>query len=460
LFIPSGRPPVITGVGVVSSNGMGCGEFVEGLRAGRSGIRGVPFDGSMLKVHFAASVAGFEATKFLSVQDVRRTPRAVHLAAAASAEALEMAGMVGEDRSQEPEARMNEAEEVRSDRERARGTGLRTAQTRGTLRGVEAEEIGVMLGSGGGGLAFVEEQYRMYFTGQRGYSPFTITAGTHGNLSSELSIHFGLRGPSHCISTGCTSSTDAIGTAAMHIRMGTCPAFLVGGADAPIAEGIMRGFEVMRILAGDREPARLMSRPFSKDRDGFVLGEGAWMFVLEDAEFAERRGARVLAEVIGYASTCDAYHRVQPKPDATDAARAIGLAMQQAGVSAADLDYVNLHGTSTQMNDALETLAVKKALGEAAARRVPMSSTKSMIGHPQGACGAAGVAAAILSLRAGFVHPTVNLVERDEACDLDYVAEGAREIAAKDGRGMVAMCNCIAFGSKNSAVVVRVKQSF
>jgi 3-oxoacyl-[acyl-carrier-protein] synthase II len=300
----------------------------------------------------------------------------------------------------------------------------------------------------------VEEQYRKYFTGDRGYSPFTITAGTHGNLPSELSIHFGLHGPSHCVSTGCASSTDAIATAAMHIRCGTGPLFLAGGSDAPIAEGIIKGFELMRILAKEREPASAMSRPFAKDRDGFVLGEGSWMFVVEDAEDAERRGATVLAEVIGYGCTCDAYHRVQPAPDAGESARAIGLALASAGVGAGEVDYVNLHGTSTQMNDTLETLAMHKALGDFA-RRIPMSATKSMIGHPQGACGAAGIAATILSIRAGFLHPTINLRERDPGCDLDYVANEARGI--ERGRDYLALCNTIAFGSKNSALVVRVR---
>jgi 3-oxoacyl-[acyl-carrier-protein] synthase II len=393
-------------MGVVSSNGMGCEAFTAALRAGRSGVSELPFDSSMLQTHHAACVKGFEAGRWLSVQDIRRTPRTVHLATAASQEALSDAGLLDK-----PEL----------------------------LR-----QTGVMLGSGGGGLAYVEEQYRKYFTGDRGYSPFTITAGTHGNLPSELSIHFGLHGPSHCVSTGCASSTDALATAAMHIRAGTAPLFLVGGSDAPVAEGILKGFELMRILAKEREPASAMSRPFAKDRDGFVLGEGAWMFVLEDAEHAERRGAKVLAEVMGYGCTCDAYHRVQPAPDAGESSRAITLALANAGMTPDQFDYVNLHGTSTQMNDALETLAMHKALGEMA-KKIPMSATKSMIGHPQGACGAAGVAATILSIRAGFLHPTINLAETDPGCDLDYIPNEARTIGRE--RPFTALCNTIAFGS-------------
>jgi 3-oxoacyl-[acyl-carrier-protein] synthase II len=240
----------------------------------------------------------------------------------------------------------------------------------------------------------------------------------------------------------------------MHIRAGMCPAFLVGGADAPIAEGILRGFELMRILAETRDPPSRMSRPFSSDRDGFVLGEGSWMFVVEDADRAAMRGAMPLAEIVGYASTCDAYHRVQPAPDATESARAIALALQRADLSPGEIDYVNLHGTSTALNDVLETKAVHLALGDAAAR-VPMSATKSMIGHPQGASGAAGIAATILAARAGFLHPTINLDNPDAACDLDYIPHVSRPIPAEK-HNLHALCNCIAFGSKNAAIVLRI----
>ncbi len=416
-FSPSHKPPVITGIGVVSPNGIGNSAFTAALRQGRSGIHPLPFDTAKLQTHFAATVENFDPLDHVSLQDARRTPRPVHLAMAAAKEAFRTADIVVDTT-------------------------------------VPGASIGTLLGSGGGGLAFVESQYKLYFTGQRGYSPFTITSGTHGNLSSELSINFGLRGPSHCISTGCTSSTDALGYAAMHIKMGTCPVFLVGGSDAPIAEGILRGFELMRILAANADPPALMSRPFSLDRDGFVLGEGAWMFILEDADHARARKATILAELIGYASTCDAYHRVQPAPDATESARAITEALAQARINPDQLDYINLHGTSTQLNDTLETLALHKAL-TTAARKIPMSSTKSMIGHPQGACGAAGIAATILSLRENFIHPTINLREPDPACDLDYTPSEARALKPRDGTAY-ALCNCIAFGSKNSALALRI----
>ena len=282
-------------------------------------------------------------------------------------------------------------------------------------------------------------------------SPFAITAGTHGNLSSELSIQLKLRGPSHVMSNGCASSTDALGYAAMLIRAGQAEVMLAGGADAPVATGILAAFETMGVISTRRWPdPAAASRPFTRDRDGFVLGEGAWMFVLESLESARRRGAAVLAELLGYGSTCDAYHRVRIAPDAEESVRAMRLAMADAGVSAEQVGYVNLHGTATELNDRLETLAVRRALG-GAADRIPMSATKSMIGHPQGACGAAGLAATILCLRRGAVHPTINLDAPDPACDLDYVANESRECPAT-----VALCNCIAFGSKNSALVVSV----
>jgi 3-oxoacyl-[acyl-carrier-protein] synthase II len=309
--------------------------------------------------------------------------------------------------------------------------------------------VGVALGTGGGGLAFVEEQYRTWFTQGKG-SLFSITAGTHGNLSSELSIALRLRGPSHVLSTGCTSATDAIGHAMMLIRAGIVPAMLAGGADAPIAPGILKGFELMRVISTRRwdDPAQA-SRPFSLDRDGFVLGEGAWMFVLESLEHAMHRGAEPLAELAGYGSTCDAYHRVQIAPDVVEPVRAMELALADARVGKDEVGYVNLHGTGTELNDRMETAALKKCFGPRAAS-IPMSSTKSMIGHPQGACGAAGLAATVLGLRAGVLHPTINLDQPDPDCDLDYLPHHARRAEVD-----VALCNCIAFGSKNSALVVK-----
>lgn len=407
----------MTGLGAVSPNGFGRDAFGRACADGRSGVSALRLGDQpvALKTSAAAQVLGFEPASVMDAVELRRVPRMVPMALAASWEALAQADL-----------HPIPADDLDAQR-----------------------RVGVALGTGGGGLAFVEEQYRQLFTDGKP-SLFSITAGTHGNLSSELSIALKLRGPSHVLSTGCTSSTDAIGYAMMLIRAGTVPVMLAGGADAPIAPGILHAFEKMRVISTRRwdDPAR-SSRPFSADRDGFVLGEGAWMFVLEDRDHALARGATVLAELLGYGSTCDAFHRVQIAPDVIEPVRAMELALSDANVAKDDIGYVNLHGTGTELNDRMETQALRKCFG-AQADRIPMSSTKSMIGHPQGACGAAGLAATILGMRAGVLPPTINVDIPDPACDLDYVPNVARRAEVD-----VALCNCIAFGSKNSALVVK-----
>jgi 3-oxoacyl-[acyl-carrier-protein] synthase II len=405
----------ITGLGVVSPNGIGAESFAAACAHGRSGIAalaGIEITG--LKTTAVGQVRDFDASAVMDAAEVRRVPRMVPMAILAAREALASAGL---------EIHPEDIEHQR--------------------------RIGVSLGTGGGGMAFVEEQYKTYYREGKA-SLFSITAGTHGNLSSELSIALHLRGPSHVLSTGCTSSTDAIAYAAMLIRNGVVPMMVAGGADAPISHGILVAFEKMRVISTRRwdDPASA-SRPFSLDRDGFVLGEGAWMFVLEDLDHARDRGARPLAEIAGYGSTCDAYHRVQIAPDVAEPVRAIELALADANVRRDEIDYVNLHGTSTQLNDRMETLAMKRVFASQA-RKIPMSSTKSMIGHPQGACGAAGLAATVLAMRSNTLHPTINLDNPDPECDLDYIPN-----AARDGHIDIALCNCIAFGSKNSALIIR-----
>jgi 3-oxoacyl-[acyl-carrier-protein] synthase II len=261
---------------------------------------------------------------------------------------------------------------------------------------------------------------------------------------------YDLHGFSHLISTGCTSSTDAIGYAYRNLKLGVIDYIVTGGADAPITEGIMTGFCIMRIVSSSfNETPEAASRPFARDRDGFVLGEGAWMFVMEREETARERGARIYAEVAGYGSTCDAYHRVRLDESGEEPARAMTLAMKDAGVDPQQLDYLNYHGTSTDLNDRVETRAVKLAFGTHATR-LPGSATKSMIGHPQGACGAAGVAATLMAMRDGVLPPTINLDAPDPECDLDYVPDVGRRAAIE-----TAVCNTIAFGSKNSALVLK-----
>jgi len=404
-------------MGVVSPNGTGNAAFSEGVLQGRSGVRRISrFDSGEIPVQIAGEVPDFDELAWVEKRDRKHVSRVLPLALAAATEALS-------------------------------NSGFDTA----SLPLEERRRFGVIIGSGGGSQEFTEEQYRLFFHQQyKQMSLFCVPTGVMGALSSELNVRFGLRGASHVITTGCTSSTDAFGYSLRQIQSGRLDMVLSGGADAPIALGIIKGFVLMKILTGswNHAPER-GSRPFSVDRDGFVLAEGAWMFVLEEYEHARARGAKMLAEVCGYGSTCEAFHRVRLQECGEEPARAIGLAMKEAGIAASDVDYVNLHGTSTQLNDRIETRALKLALGERA-REVPMSALKSQIGHPQGACGAAGVAATIVAMQNGQIPPTINLETPDPECDLDYVPEVGRKQLVEH-----AVCNCIAFGSKNSALVLR-----
>ncbi len=410
------RRVVVTGIGCLSPNGNGRELFARALREGTSGVGRISlFDPEGLPTTIAGEVKDFDPSAHVAAKDARHVSRAVPMALAASAEALDDAGF-------EP-------------------SGLTLPQR---------QEFGVVLGTGGGPIEFSERMYHLYYTNQvKKASVYAIPSGTIGTLSSEISMHFGLRGLSHVISTGCASSTDALGYAFRSIKFGTGDVFLVGGVDATVVRGIMEGFVMMRIVstAWENDPPRA-SRPFSADRDGFVLGEGAWMFVLEEYERARARGAKIYGEIRGYGATCDAHHRVRLDETGEEPARAMSLALKESGLPPEAMDYLAYHGTSTELNDRVETRAVRQAFGRRAAR-LPGSSIKSMIGHPQGACGAAGLAATLLGMRDSFLPPTVNLEQSDPECDLDYVANEARRKSFEH-----ALCNCIGFGSKNSALVV------
>jgi 3-oxoacyl-[acyl-carrier-protein] synthase II len=411
------RRVVITGMGCVTPLGIGREAFWRGLIAGESGVRRIAaFDPSSFPVQIAAEIPSFDWEAQLNPKDRKHVPRTVPLALAAAREALEDARLFPSDLSLD-----------------------------------ERRAFGVELGTGGGGLAFTEQQYEYWYVGPTSKaSVYTIPASTHGGLSSELSMAFGLRGLSHIVSTGCTSSTDAMAYAAQHIALGRQDVMLSGGVDAPIAPGILAAFNLMTVLTNDwnDEPHRA-SRPFSRSRSGIVLGEGSWIYVLEELRHATNRGAKIYAEITGYGATCDAYHRVRLAEDGHEPARAMQVALDDAGCEPKDIDYVNLHGTSTLLNDRIETSALKLAFDGHAAR-IPMSATKSQIGHPQGASGAAGLGAALCAMHTNKIPPTINLDDPDPDCDLDYVPNEAREASVR-----VALCNCIGFGSKNSALVVQ-----
>ena len=411
------RSVVITGVGCLSPNGAGREAYFDALLQGKSGLGEISrFPTDELACRIAGEIQGFDPLVWISKKDSPHVGLTVPYAISAATEALQDAGMDWEN-----------------------------------LTAQERRKFGVMIGSGGGSVEFMEQQYNLLLNGKFNQaSVYAVPSNTMGTLSSELSMRFDLKGLSHVISTGCTSSTDAIGYAYHHIQSGRLDRMLCGGVDAPITPGTMAGFCLMKVVSKswNHDPVR-GSRPFSKDRDGFVLGEGAWIFMLEERELAESRGAKIYAEVSGYGATCDAYHRVRLDESGEEPARAIQMAMEEAGVDAGAIGYVNLHGTSTQLNDRIETRAVKNAFGKRA-YEIPMSSTKSMIGHPQGASGSAGVAAALFAMETGKLPPTINLDASDPECDLDYVPDAgrAREVD-------VAVCNCIGFGSKNSALVLK-----
>ena len=408
---------VITGIGVVSPNGIGKEAFCRAILDGKSGVKRISrFDASCLPVQIAGEIPDFDELAWVDARERKHVSRVVPLAIAASTEAIRDAGL-------EPSSMSME----------------------------EKREIGVILGTGGGAQEFSEEQYRLWHSGHvKQVSIFCIPSGTMGTIPSEISMRFGFRGYSHVVTAGCTSSTDAIGYAYQHIQAGVQPMFLVGGVDAPITPGIIKGYTLLRALtqSWNHAPERA-SRPFSADRDGFVIAEGSWMFILEDYEHARARGARIYAEIVGCAATCEAFHRVRMSDSPEEPARAITLALEEANLAAEDIQYVNLHGTSTEMNDRVETRALKLALGDYA-YNIPMSALKSQIGHAQGACGSASVAAALVAMEHGRIPPTINLDLADPECDLDYVPDAGRRAAIEH-----AICNCVGFGSKNSALVLK-----
>jgi 3-oxoacyl-[acyl-carrier-protein] synthase II len=412
---------VISGIGVVSPFGVGRECFWDHVRRGCSATRAITeFDTSDLGSQVAAPVSG------VTIDDVP---------------AMDGDDIWDDDYRADPKRYSRTALiAVTAAREAWKDAGLKIAEP----------DAGVVIGSGGGGIDVGERNYHDFFL-ERGkkVTPYAIPVSIVGMLSSEISISLRLRGVSHVLSCGCTSSTDAMGYAASLLRAGDADVVLSGGADACVTPGMIFGFSRMKALstAYNDRPAEA-SRPFDKGRDGFVLGEGAWMVVLEREDRARARGATIYASIDGYGSTCDAYHRVQMAPAGEEIVRAMTLAIERAGRRPEEIGYVNFHGTSTLLNDAVESRCVRQLFG-AHADRLAGSSVKSMIGHPQGASGAAGVVTAALALSRGFLPPTINLSEADPACDLDVIANRGRAADVD-----AALCNCLGFGSKNSALVI------
>jgi 3-oxoacyl-[acyl-carrier-protein] synthase II len=409
----SRRRVVVTGLGIVSPVGNSLDKAWDNITAGRSGIGRVSrFDPTPFASHIAGEVKDFDATQYISPKEARRMDVFIHYGMAAGIEAV-------------------------------RDSGLEVTDA-------NRERIGVAIGSGIGGLPMIENTHNDYLAGgARKISPFFIPASIINMISGNLSIYFGMQGPNIAIVTACTSGTHSIGDSARLIEYGDADVMVAGGAEAATTPLSLGGFASARALSTRNDDPEHASRPWDKDRDGFVLGEGAGVLVLEEYEHARARGARVYCELVGYGLGADAYHMTAPTEDGSGAARCMKNALRNAGMNADDIDYINAHGTSTPLGDVAETLAIKLALGDHA-RRVAISSTKSMTGHLLGAAGGVEAVFSVLALRDQVIPPTANLFEPGEGCDLDYVPNAARQ-----ARVNVAMSNSFGFGGTNGTLIFR-----
>ncbi len=409
----SERRVVITGIGVISPIGNDLATFWSNLKNGVSGIETIAvFDPTDYDCRIAGEAKGFDPTPFFkNPKDVRRTDRFTQMAMAASKMAIDNSGV--------------------------------------DLSLVDCNRFGVVLGSGIGGLKSLSDQHtNLVHKGPARISPFMIPMMI-GNIASGLvSMEFGLKGPNISIVTACATANHNIGEAWRMIKFDDADIFLAGGAEAAITPIGIGGFASMRALSTRNDEPHKASRPFDKDRDGFVMGEGAGIVVVEELEHAKRRGANILCELTGYGLTADAYHMTSPSPDGEGAARCMRMALRHAGIEPSDVDYINAHGTSTDLGDLCETRAIKTVFGPAA-KSVSVSSTKSMTGHLLGAAGGVELAACIMAIREGIIPPTINLDNPEPECDLDYTPHTAK---AREVR--VALSNSFGFGGHNSTLVV------
>ncbi|MHB8550571.1 MAG: beta-ketoacyl-ACP synthase II [Acidiferrobacterales bacterium] len=409
----SKRRVVITGLGIVSPLGIGVAENWHGVTTGRSGIGTITqFDATGYPSTIAGEVRNFDPAKFLTEKDARKMDRFMQFGMAAGIEAIKDAALV--------------VDESNSDR------------------------IGVHIGAGMGGLHSIESGTRTILEkGHRRISPFYIPMTIINMISGNLSIHFGLRGPNLAMVTACATATHAIGDAGRIIEYGDADVMVAGGAEATVTPTGMAGFGNARALSTRNDDPATASRPWDKDRDGFVLGEGAGVVVLEELEFARRRGARIYAELCGFGMSGDAFHMTSPQESGDGAARCMRNALRNAGVDSGEVQYINAHGTSTPLGDRAETNAVKGAFGDHA-YRLAMSSTKSMTGHLLGAAGGVEAIYTALAIHHGVVPPTINLFAPETGCDLDYVPNTARDM-----RIDVALSNSFGFGGTNGTLVMR-----
>ena len=409
----SKRRVVVTGLGAVTPVGLSVKESWENIVAGKSGAAPLTlFDVSDFSVQFGASVKNFDVTTVLPKKDARKMDTFIHYGIAAAKEAIEDAGL-----------------EVTDD---------------------NAERIGVSIGSGIGGLPGIEEGYDSYLQGgPRKISPFFVPSNIINMISGNLSIMYGMKGPNTAIVTACSTGTHSISAAGRMIQYGEADVMIAGGAEMATSKTGLGGFAAARALSTRNDNPEGASRPWDKDRDGFVLGDGAGVLVLEEYEHAVARGATIYAELAGSGMSSDAFHMTMPSKGGEGAARCMKNAMKDAALNADEIDYINAHGTSTPAGDVAETMAIKTALGDAAAKTA-VSSTKSMIGHLLGAAGGVQAVFSVLSIRDQVAPPTINLDNPDEACDLDYVPHTARQMPIN-----VAISNSFGFGGTNGTVIFK-----
>ncbi|MEX2245660.1 MAG: beta-ketoacyl-ACP synthase II [Dehalococcoidia bacterium] len=404
---------VITGMGTINPLGHSVDEFWQAAVEGKSGVDWLTqVDSTGYQTHIAGEVKDFKPEEYMDRKEARRMSRFAQLAVAASREAVESAGL--------------------------------------KMDAVDPYRVGALFGNGMGGYPDTDRAVRdIVQKGGGRIDPFYMVKMLPNMAAAQVAMHHGAKGYNATISTACASAGNAIGEAMDMIRAGRADVMMAGGTEAGLSELGLAAFQIMRALSTNNDPPQGASRPFDAKRDGFISSEGAAVFILESLEHAKRRGAPVLAELAGYGCTSDAHHVVVPVEDGESTAAAMTLALQDAGVTPEDVDYVNAHGTSTQMNDKYETVALKRALGELA-YQIPMSSTKALIGHTLGASAAIEAVACVQSIRTGWMHPTINQEYPDPDCDLDYIPNKARQADVK-----VVLKNSFGFGGQNACLVFR-----
>ena len=404
---------MITGVGMITPVGLDTEKSWEGLVSGRSGIGPITqFEDKDVATQIAGEVKDFDPARYIEAKEIKKMDRFIHLAIAASQMAMDDSGL--------------------------------------TVSPENADRVGVMVSAGMGGLPAIEKYHQVYMErGSRKISPFFIPMLIINEAAGHISIRYGAKGPNICVVTACATGTHSIGEAFKWIQRGDADAIIAGGTESCICPLGVGGFNAMKALSTrNSEPGRA-SRPFDAERDGFVMGEGAGVVILEDLEFAKRRGARIYAEVIGYGASSDAYHITSPAPNGEGAARCMAMALRDADIAPAVMGYINAHGTSTKYGDELETIAIKTVFGDHA-YKIPVSSTKSMTGHLLGAAGGVEAVISILAMDRGVLPPTINLENPDPECDLDYVPNTARKAQVE-----VTMSNSFGFGGTNACLIFR-----